>query len=205
VKKKGPAVVSRFSTDDYFKNKGSVCRNREYVNEDGTFCILQFDRVDDRDTHDFLELGAASVAEKATLKRMEDQNKKSEVTTPLAPAVAQSFSSESRDDDTELEDVTEGAGGLHSMICIGGRVDDGNNWFLIQNDLPVVEASQSYLAHHLAAPGGNLVFLRGKLLEGITLPLIDQGLCLESSECDDVPERDDEADEEDTADSDLEE
>ena len=51
------------------------------------------------------------------------------------------------------------------------------------------------------------MFLGGKLKKDITLPLIDQqGLCLESNDCDDVAEWDEEEeDEEDTADSDLEE
>ena len=86
-----------------------------------------------------------------------------------------------------MEAVLEGAGGLHAMILIGARLDGfGKMWFLLQNtwtSLPVFEALQSYLAGYLKqrTPCGKLVFLAGTLQEDITLPCIDQDLCLESN------------------------
>ena len=55
------------------------------------------------------------------------------------------------------------------------------------------EALASYLAHHLSQrePKGRLVFLTGGLnasASGDTLPLVHQGLCLESSVGDDISE-----------------
>lgn len=202
---KGPALVSRFYTDEYLKkNRG------DYVKEDGTFRLHQFDRVNDVDTHAFLELGAPDETEKNALQAMEEEGKKPVGTAPASiPDLSGSMSKDSLDGNAGLE----GAGGLHAMICIGGRKDNSEkNWFLIQNTwtiLPIFEASASYLAHHLSQrePNGRLVFLTGGLnasaSEG-TLPLVHQGLCLESSVGDDISEVYEE-DEEDYNTDDLEE
>ena len=215
LKENGPALVSRFSTDKFFKEKKGG-----YKCSDGTYRLVQFDRNEDKDTHTFLKLGELTPTEEDILRTMERKNKKEEPPLPASPLihmVSKSFSTEdTTGDEEEMEPdcVLEGAGGLHAMILIGARVEDdtGKNWFLIQNtwkSLPVFEASEFYLAHHLkqSSPSGNIVFLDGVLKDDISLPLIDQqGLCLEPNDCDDMAEWDDnEEDEEDTSDSDLEE
>ena len=100
--------------------------------------------------------------------------------------------------------------GLHAMILIGCRKEkSGKLWFLIQNtwkELPLFEASESYLAQHLSN-NGKIVFLAGQIHEdSVTPPMLDQGLCLESNDFDDVAEdNDDEEYEYSDSDSNLEE
>ena len=132
LKDHGPALVSRFSTDDFFKNKkgGYVCQN-------GTFRLIQFDRKGEKDTHTFLGLGGLTLTEEDALRTMEDKNKKAESPLPtshLFHAVSKSFSNEPDEGEIDADGVLEGAGGLHAMILIGIRVDDtAKKWFLIQN------------------------------------------------------------------------
>jgi len=206
----GPALVSRFSTDLLFK-----AHHGDYVNENGTFRIHQFDQENERDTHKFFELGHATPEEREFVRKMEETNKKPEedaASDPVFHTISQSYSSESnKEGGTETNSDLEGAGGLHAMILIGYRKEpnSGKMWFLIQNTwtkLPVFEASESYLAHHLKRRNelledGKLVFLYGTLQENATLPVVEsQGLCLESNDSDDVAEvdeDDEEAEEED--------
>jgi hypothetical protein len=67
-----------------------------------------------------------------------------------------------------------------------------------------LEASEEYLEYHLQDKG-SLVFFQGKMKDDGSLPFIDQGLCLESSEAD-APEDDESLEEEEEDDnfSDLE-
>ena len=113
-----------------------------------------------------------------------------------------------------MEAVLGGAGGLHAMILIGGRLDGfGKMWFLLQNtwtSLPVFEALQSYLAHHLKQRtpcGKNSCFSRERFKKiSRCHVLIRISVWNQINDLDDVAEvDDDEEDEEDTADNDLEE
>lgn len=208
ITKKGPALVSRFCTDEFFKElRGG------YVDpKDDSFRIHQFDRVDDKDTHHFLRLGVMSRAAQNTRDTMESKNKKKEGegnSDSLVPTVSQSRSFDSHAGDTEA--VTSGedlevAEGLHSMILIGYRKDAANKvWFLIQNTwktLPIFEASVSFLAHRLEQRNGKLVFMQGTFRDDSSNKLTSQGLCLESTIDDDVAESDESDDEEDDENSD---
>mmetsp|Transcript_5649 Transcript_5649/g.11707 ORF Transcript_5649/g.11707 Transcript_5649/m.11707 type:complete len:517 (-) Transcript_5649:215-1765(-) len=196
LRTRGPALVSRFSTDDFFKSTtGDYFANEKYH-------IPQFDRVNNQDTQRFLELGVLSEDQEKAVTTMKEKNMKLEGVEGDAPspgipirAVSHSFSSESHENGSETDSIHKGAVGLHAMTLIGGRKDDsGNVWFLLQNtwaSLPVFEASESYLAHHLRHQGwenGKLLFISGHLQPGTELPLTDRGLCLELTDCNDVEE-----------------
>lgn len=214
VSKAGPALISRFRTDDFFKNRGQ----RGAYFENGSFRIHQFDRENNHDTHTLFDLGDMTEDGKKARREMETKNKKcqeeSSASLVVPVRVEQSRSSDTHDT-AESEAFSEGAGGLHAMILIGSRKDASEKtWYLVQNtwsSLPVFEASQSFLAHRLEHDGdardGALVFVKGEFRGGSNrLAQNDQSLCLESTVEDDVAEDDDDEEEEEEDSSiDLEE
>ena len=185
--------------------------------------IHQFDHINGQDTHAFLDLGAIETEETEILRMMETKDKRNTsaveaATTSLIIQVKSQSSSvtesQANDDAVDVDDDNNSelapADGLHAMILIGRRKEkSGKMWFLIQNtwkELPVFEASESYLAQHLSHKG-KIVFLVGQIHEdSVTLPMLDQGLCVESNDFDDVAEdNDDEEYEYSDSDSNLEE
>jgi len=213
VSEKGPALISRFRTDHLFKSQKTG-----YSSPGGSYRIHQFDRVNNKDTHDFFDLGRLTHEAKSILTAMETRNKKLQEegnSSLIVPGVSLSSDShESHESGTtvESEAVFEGAAGLHAMILIGYRKEaSGKTWYLVQNTwkfMPVFEASPTFLAHRLKHDSGNgsLVFLTGKFQGGSNkLEQINCGLCLESTCDDDMAEGDDIDDEEDDNSIDLEE
>jgi hypothetical protein len=221
----GPALISRFRTDDFFKDRG---QSGGFF-ENGSFRIHQFDRENSQDTHTLFDLGAMTQDATEARSEMETKNKKCQEESTSASVVSsasvvvpvmrvpQSSSWDSHKTG-ESEALAEGAAGLHAMILIGSRKDASEKtWYLVQNtwnSLPVFEASPSFLAHRLKHDGdardGALVFVSGTFRGGSNrLAQNDQSLCLESMIDDDVAELynnddDDDEEEEDTS-IDLEE
>jgi len=225
--KEGPALISRFSTDDFFRNKDN--RRRDPPN-DGKLYIHQFDRANGEDVCDFVCLDQWTDGDEEFLQKLKDENNQTEYHN-VVPAVSTSFSgspgkhggdvdesqptdeddgiadADGEDDDNEDDD--EGAGGLHAIIAMGCRSVQGDGqqektFILIQNThrhLPIFEASIAYLEHHLQQREGKLTFMVGNLTAKSSLPLIhNKGLCLESSSADDIPEAFDEEGEEEAED-----
>jgi hypothetical protein len=221
----GPALISRFRTDDFFKDRG---QSGGFF-ENGSFRIHQFDRENSQDTHTLFDLGAMTQDATEARSEMETKNKKCQEESTSASVVSsasvvvpvmrvpQSSSWDSHKTG-ESEALAEGAAGLHAMILIGSRKDASEKtWYLVQNtwnSLPVFEASPSFLAHRLKHDGdardGALVFVSGTFRGGSNrLAQSDQSLCLESMIDDDVAELykndDDEEEEEEDTSIDLEE